>query len=127
MQAGVLMMGNDRRTDRRARNTLMGFCFFLLDGWTREDGWFGGCGGSFGSPITGFLQNHSDGRLQVERGGRLGYRVNAGLRFGVAIVVAKTIILRVFLLGLKMDPGIEELSFTVWVMVTISVYLELIK
>lgn len=73
------------------------------------------------------FQNHSDGRLQEERGGRLGYRVNAGLRFCAAIVVAKTIILRVFLLGLKMDPGIEELSFTVWVMVTISVYLELIK
>lgn len=65
------MMGNDRKAFRKAfRKALVGFCFFLGEGWTRvttvdrgDEGGegreaesaaeAGGCAGAGGYPITG--------------------------------------------------------------------------
>ena len=39
------MMGKERKTERKTRKTLMGLCFFLWQGWTRETCRRGGGGG----------------------------------------------------------------------------------
>lgn len=41
LQAGV-MMGKDRKTERKTRNTLTGLVFFLEMGWRRVKAWGGG-------------------------------------------------------------------------------------
>lgn len=57
LQVGV-MMGNDRKTFRKMRNTLTGLFFFFAEGCTRVraivgGGGGGGVDGAVGSPITG--------------------------------------------------------------------------
>lgn len=41
-------MGNDRKTERKTRNTLADLFFFFTEGCTRDTGWRGGGGGGGG-------------------------------------------------------------------------------
>lgn len=52
LHAGVIM-GNERKTERKTRKTLMGLCFFLVEGWTRESCWRGGGGGGGAEDVDG--------------------------------------------------------------------------
>lgn len=60
LQVGVII-GNDRKTERKTRRTLV-LCFLLLVGWTREDWGLGGGGGAGGVDVGENIGSPIDGR-----------------------------------------------------------------
>lgn len=60
LQAVGVMIGKDRKTDLKTRKTLP-LLFFLMEGWTRDEGWPGSGGGSGAAVVFVEEEEEEDG------------------------------------------------------------------